>query len=391
MMVEVSALSPMFRLLILLSRQQLTIAQRRHVLRLCSDIDDWEAMTDEARRQFVLPLVYRHLQALEPPGLPHESLVRMRRECVASVQRNLCVVAAQQHLVRYLLTPLAIPHLFFKGPALAARYYGDPAGRFCRDIDLLVAQRDMVRLLDTAVACGYRLLKPDGMTPDWQSLMFAVDAHPVITLMSPLGVPVEVHRRLDTTGAIYDTDALLAQAESLALGDVRVSVMPTDELFVYLCLHHTRHRWSHLHWLADLDVMQRSPDFALQAVHACAVRRGLVSTVEASLALYRACAGIGDPRVAVVASHGRELLSVCLTNLQGDRQVELAQRRRNVSTDFAFSWQTSPRQRWACRVREWLMLCRPSYMDYRRWPLPFRWRWVYWLLRPWRRLFERLA
>ncbi|GHC32517.1 hypothetical protein GCM10008094_26500 [Aidingimonas halophila] len=370
--------------MILLSRLRLSPSQSEAALRLCPDISDWGEVTQEAKRHFVLPLVYRHLNDLEPPGLPREALDRMRQTSIAMTRHNLCVVAAQRHLMREVLGPQAIPHLFFKGPALAARYYGDPAGRFCRDIDLLVAHKDMVRLLEAAVASGYRLLKPDGMTPDRQSLTFAVDVHPVITLMSPLGVPVELHRRLDTTGAIYDTDSLLARTENLALGGGRVSVMPTDELFVYLCLHHTRHRWSHLHWLADLDVMQRSPDFDLQAVHACAVRRGLVSTVEASLALYRACAGIGDPRVAVVASHGRELLSVCLTNLQGDRRVELAQRQRNITTDFAFSWQSTMIHRWSHRLHNWLMVWRPSYSDYRPMPLRPHWQWVYRLTRPFR-------
>ncbi|EWG98234.1 hypothetical protein Q427_31605 [Halomonas sp. BC04] len=281
--------------------------------------------------------------------------------------------------------------MFFKGPALAASYYGDPAGRFCRDIDLLVSHGDMVALLEMAIRSGYRLLEPEGIAADRQSLAFAVDAHPVITLVSPQGVPVELHRRLDKMGAIYDTGSLLSNVENLPWGNASLSVMPTDELFVYVCLHHTRHRWSHLHWLVDLDAIQRSAGFNSAKVQHCARQRGLTATVDAALELYRACSLIGNSEVSLPDTPGRELLCACLTNLQGDRQTELAQRRKNISMDFAFSWQVTMVHRWACCWRKWCLMCRPSYMDYRRFPLPPRWRWLYWLMRPWRYLLKRLV
>lgn len=388
---DFSTLSPVHQLLVLLARLQLSASQRRVALNLCSRIDDWSNVTEQSSRRFLLPLVYRHLRCLDPPGVRPESLSLMRQKSIGVVQHSLRVSSVQQHLIKELLAPLNVPYLFFKGPTLAVRYYGDPGLRFCRDIDLLIPSGKIVPFLEGAFQCGYRLYKPEGIKLGSESLSFAVTVFPVITLMSPQGIPVEVHRRIDKAASLYDTEDLIGKAEPFVIENRVLPMMPTNELFVYLCFHHTRHRWSHLHWLSDIDAIQHSPDFDLEKVYADAAHRGLTATVEAALAMYRACSEIGSSREIMLGAHEKELLVSCITNLQGDRCVELAQRRGNCTADFAFTWQVSKIRRWTYRLREWADMCRPTYADYRSLPLPPRWRWLYWLTRPFRGLAFRLT
>lgn len=388
---RLAALDPALQLLLLLSRLALSAEQRRAALALCARIDDWSWLARQAEQRFVLPLVYRHLRRLGPRNLPAERLEGMRRRCLAIVQHNLHLAAAQRQLVRELLEPLGIPHVFFKGHALAVRYYPEPATRFCRDIDLLVPSERTVDLLEAALQRGYSPHRPQQLALDRVSLAFAARVQPVITLLSPLGVPIEIHRQIDKTGTIYDSAELVANGDALAAGDTRMSVMSTAELFVYACLHHTRHRWSHLHWLVDLDAMQQHPDFDLAEVRACAERRHLTATLEASLELHEACSMLEPWRLAHLSDNGRALLEACLLNLQGGRAEELILRRANSTPDFAFAWQTNSAHRWWWRARGWIDPLRPSYADYHSWPLSPERQWLYLLTRPFRGLIKRLT
>ncbi|GGX80289.1 hypothetical protein GCM10007160_04740 [Litchfieldella qijiaojingensis] len=313
--------------------------------------------------------------------------------CLTVVRHNLHVAAAHRKLIDDLLKPLDVPHLFFKGHSLAARYYDDPAMRFCRDIDVLVSHDHIVELLEVAYAIGYTPHDPVELTMDRVSLDFVARAQPVITLRSPQGVLIEFHQRIDKTGSIYEPSELLANAETLILSDNnKVSVMPTAELFVYVCMHHTRHQWTRLHWLVDLDAIQRHPSFDWNAVYACASRRNLTATVEASQELYMALA-TPDFLSCQLSANGKEILGTCLNALQGDLDLgtELALRKKRAAPDFAFAWQASTAHLLRWRVQGWIKRWQPNYKDYHSWPLPLQWQWLYFFIRPFRELFKRLS
>lgn len=382
---------PVLGLLLLLSRIELSEAQDQAVLALSAQVDDWRRLAYHAERRFVLPLVHRHLRRLAPPGLPAEQMEAMRSRCLGIAMHILRLVAAQQRMVRELLLPLGIPYLLFKGHVIAARYYGDPGLRFYRDVDLLVPSRNMGALIEAALERGYTFHNTDVMKPDRADLKFTMQLSRVVSLVSPDGVLFEIHGRLDKSGMIYDTDELLAAAEVMPFADGSLAVMPTAEHFVYACMHHTVHLWSRLHWLADLDAMQRHPSFDLDAVRACAARRGLTTTVESCLELYRACSQPEPWNDPALGPRGRELLDALLLNLRGDHEVEGALWSRRVAPDFAFEWQTTTAHRLRCWARKHWLRIHPSYHDYRSLPLPPQWHWVYYVTRPYRLLATRLS
>jgi hypothetical protein len=377
------------RLLILLARLELSEAQREAALTLCSGIQAWHEVASLAERQLMLPLVYRHLHELSPPTLSPADAAHLRQRVLSCVQRNLLVAGEQQRLVGEILDPLGIPYLFFKGPALAARYYDDPAMRSCRDIDLLVPRQRCAELLQSALQHGYRPLDPEALAPDGQSLAFALRTKAVVSLVSPAGVCIEVHHDIDRGAGIYQSDALLESRVAHQSGDALLYSMPTSELFVYICLHHTRHYWSHLHWLVDLDAIQRHPDFDAAAAYACAERRGLASTFNACMEFYRALAAPEPEHSSHLSPRSREMLEACFTTLQGGLEAELALRRQRPAREFGFTWQTTPAYRWESRIREWLSPLQPGYIDYRFLPLPYRWQWLYYAIRPCRALAKR--
>ncbi|WP_444677389.1 nucleotidyltransferase family protein [Halomonas sp. E19] len=316
------------QLLIMLSRIELSDEQKEQALSLCRDVTDWAGVALRARQNLILPLVYRHLRQLQPAGLEARELEQMRIAVMTIQQRSMLVMSAQQAVLKDLIEPLGIPAMFFKGPSLAMRYYDEPAIRISRDIDVLVPHNAMVRLLETALQLGYVPYDPQPLQADPSSLAFLARTQKVITLISPLGVGIEFHQRIVRYASVYDTEDLLTRRDALQLDPLSYPVMPTDELFVYICLHHTKHFWSHLHWLVDLDAIQRHPDFCLESVRRCAERHDLVATVEASLELYRAMSQPCPWEYEPISAQGRELLTSSLAAMAGGSRSSTRCRRR---------------------------------------------------------------
>lgn len=385
------SMTPTLRLLVLLSRLALSEEQKEAAISLCNKIVDWPDVSRQAQQRFVLPLVYRHLRRLAPETLSQEQLGVMKRQCMTITQHNMWTVSAQRKLSNDLLQPLKIRHLFFKGPTLASRYYDEPTMRFSRDIDVLVPRDRMVELLETALKKGYIPHDPKEPEIDRVSLAYLARVQGVITLFSPEGVAIEFHQRIDNTGTIYNPNELLSSVETMKMYDVDIFTMPTAELFVYVCFHHTKHYWSHLHWLVDIDAIQRHPTFDLKEVRACASRRNLTATVEACLDLYRATSLPEPWTYQPISEHGSDLIKTSFAALQGGLKKEHELQKRKATPDFSFTWQTKHTNWLRWKMLGWLRLFRPSYADYKSWPLPPRWQWVYRFTRPFREVFVRMT
>ncbi|MFO8045047.1 MAG: nucleotidyltransferase family protein [Halomonas sp.] len=384
-----SALSKEFRLLLLFSRLELDDAQAEMAMSLCEEMKDWEAFRQIATHRFVLPIAYRHLRRLQPASLSAEQMAKMRHQVMSYYQHDLNVMVSLREVIQQLLRPLNIPYVTFKGPSLAARYYDEPAMRFSRDIDILVPRERMPELLALALAEGYRPLDPPELANNPISLAFVARYQKVVTLQSPRGIDVEFHSRIDNIGTVYDSRSLIDKAELMRVGNADVAVLPHDELFVYICWHHTKHFWSHLHWLVDIDAMQRHPSFDREGVLACADRHELKITVEACLKMAEVLSSPDFDFHCHTDARVDELLTLALEAMQGDIKLEHELANRKPTPDFAFHWQTDRRHRLRWQLLGWLRIFRPSYADYSEWPLPPRWHWLYRPLRPWRESVRR--
>ncbi|WP_282041737.1 nucleotidyltransferase domain-containing protein [Halomonas alimentaria] len=376
------ALSPEFRLLLLFSRLELNAEQARAAQAHCQKISDWQAFRHLAAQRFILPLAYRHLRRLAPPSLPVEQLDSMKRQVMSFSLHGLNVMTSLGEVSQTLLEPLGIPYITFKGPSLAARYYDEPALRFCRDIDILVPRERMAELLARALALGYTPVVPADLSHDPVSLAFVARYQHVITLRSPRGVVIEFHSRIDNLGTVYASRALFERAESVRVGSHEVSVMPTDELFVYICWHHTKHFWSRLHWLVDLDAMQCHPSFDRRRTLACAERHGLGSTVEVCLKM---AALLGSPDFELHDTPDQrlnQLLTLSIQGMQGDPSFDHRLDKKMSNPDFSFQWQTGRLHLVRGKLLGRLRMFQPSYAEYRVWPLPSGWQWLYCFLRP---------
>ena len=379
--VTVSNLDSAAQLLLILARIELDSHQLELARQLAGEISDWTDFRTRARAHFILPLAYRHLRRLGGEILPKREWEEFRVQSLQLISRSLLITAAQRDLVNDLLCPMEVPFLLIKGHALAARYYPEPAERYSRDIDVLVPQKVLTEVIQRALSIGYA--QPSDQEP-WsrQHIEAMARYQPEITLISPRGVPVEFHSRLDKSGLIFDTEALLESRQLTELLGNQVTMLSTVDHFVYLCLHHTRHLWSHLHWLVDLDAILNSAEFDIEEVRARAASLKLSSTVDACIDMHQQL--VSAP--ANLKNSGQDpvsdLIRHCLIHVQGTPEIEREIRKNRPYSDFAFEWQAADSPKIKGRFRQLVRLLKPDMDDYNQFPLPVSMHWFYFLLRP---------
>jgi hypothetical protein len=250
-----------------------------------------------------------------------------------------------------------------------------------------------MKLLRAAAAAGYRIPEKNGR-PLSSELNALHNHYPVVMLASPENVNIEVHHSLDYGNGLFDTSSVLRSSITYQSQGVPIRTLPAALHFVYLCVHHTRHRWAHLHWLTDLDAIIRHPSFNLEEARSEARTRRLRATLEASLDLHEVC-GRAEPidPEKIANSHVGDLLAGCLTSLRGGKAAEFAARLDNVTPDLAFPWQVEPgaaRPRPSLKKNKIVFYFWPQITDYAAMPLPAALHWLYFFTRPPRLIWKYL-
>ena len=370
------------QLLLLVSRERLLADQKARAAELAGGVDDWEAFVRIAIRALGVCLVRGSLGCLPAGCVPPAVLESMRIAARVQVARMLLIEATYRQLMAQCLEPNGAEHVFFKGPALSARYYANPAHRPCRDLDLLVQEDRVLEVVLRARGQGYEPYAVDGVQSH-RDVIAWVKYSSVMPMLSPSGVLVEIHKSFDHGEGYLDTAGMLARAEVIQTRDVNIRVLGTADLFTYMCMHHTRHFWSHLHWFSDLDALSSHPSFHLEEVRGRARQAGLLSTVDACLGL-NGLAASGRWTLSPDAGPEHALLDRAIFCLLGGRAHEEELRTTRISKDRAFAWQLGAAQGRRYRLRRLVHKIKPTFTDYQALPLPAWLQPIYFFTRPFR-------
>lgn len=351
-------------------------------------------LIDIARRKFSLPFVYRNLQSLKLGETYSAILDAMRAQVLLLTFAALRVLATQRKFHSACVAPLEVAHVYLKGPSLAARYYDDPGLRFARDIDILVSPGDQERLVRHALSYGYLILDRDelkGRKISDRDLRAILTYKTVATLVTPDNIAIEIHRNIDKKLGLFAVQKTLRRRETIPDATLHYGVMPTADLFCYVCYHNTRHIWSRLHWIADLDAMITHASFERDATLARATELGLHATVEACLELHQIATSGAASTLAKGDSRGAALTAICLKNLSGDLELEYDLRKGEELIGLPFKWMVSQDVRKRARTLTRLSRILPDYDEYEAWPLPRGLQWIYYISKPLSILKRRMS
>jgi hypothetical protein len=142
----------------------------------------------------------------------------------------------------------AIP---YKGPALAAKAYGNIALRHFGDLDILVRQRDVLRVMELLVAEGYALHPP--LNAVQQALMLRTQCNLPFT-RDGRRLIVEIHWRVSARlfSSPLEEETLWEHTGLDNFEGMTIKTLAPEDLLLSLCVHGAKHLWERLSWIADI-------------------------------------------------------------------------------------------------------------------------------------------
>lgn len=202
---------------------------------------------------------------------------------------------------------------------------------------------------------------------------------------------------MGNSGCVFSTREYLSSSVARQVNGTQLRILSCTELFVYVCFHHSKRRWSSLHWCADLDAFWQHSEMDNPRVLDLAGSLGLIPTIQQSWSLRVDLEELALRGELSSGPANSRFLIDCLKALKlstGNQGTESLPESSEQSRepDFPYPWQKSPAYRWRFQMAR----CHPSAVDYDAWPLPLRWHWLYYLMKPmrvarprWRRLWRR--
>ncbi len=225
------------RLLVAAARLRVDGTSRPRLEQLLAQRVDWERVAAEAEGHRVAPLVYHTLSRPElAPLVPPATLAQLEGAYRVNGVFNLL----WQHELRRVLAQLVgsgIPVVLLKGAALLHTVYPDAALRQLRDLDLLVAGRQLPAAELHLVALGYQPAEerwPVGQwPPEWYEKKYRrVTGGGRESL-------VEIHWGLARRGAPFrmGVTELMAASEPVVVDGVEARVLNPLHQILHLCTH----------------------------------------------------------------------------------------------------------------------------------------------------------
>jgi hypothetical protein len=146
---------PEVDLMLCCARTCLTLQTRVRIKEIVTQGIDWQAFLQRATSHGVRPLVYQSLHTICWDALPEAARRELSHFYSANLAKNRFLAGELLHLLQFFESEhiLALP---FKGPVLAAVFYGDLGMREFTDLDILVRERDVPKAREILSNQGYQ-------------------------------------------------------------------------------------------------------------------------------------------------------------------------------------------------------------------------------------------
>ncbi|HEV7903902.1 MAG TPA: nucleotidyltransferase family protein [Pyrinomonadaceae bacterium] len=239
-----------------------TRTDARVVARLRELLDsplDWEFALQFAEVHSLIPLLYFHLHAHAPEKVPPAVYEKLRDQYRRISALNVYLSGELRRLLK-LFAAHAIEAIPYKGPALASKAYGNIALRHFGDLDILVRQRDVLRVMELLVAEGYALHPP--LNGVQQALMLRTQCNLPFTREGRRLI-VEIHWRVSARlfSSPLDEQSLWENSGLDSFEGTQIKALAPEDLLLSLCVHGAKHLWERLSWIADIaQLLEVYPD-----------------------------------------------------------------------------------------------------------------------------------
>jgi hypothetical protein len=244
-------------LLLCCARTRSSVEMTRRIRAAARKEIDWVQFIRLVLRHDTLPLTYRNLQRNCPDLVPSGVLepLRARNEALAAEGRLLA-----EELVHVLgfLDSQGISAVTYKGPALAARLYGDLSLRGFGDLDIVVCEQDALRARRLLLDRDYAPERVD--TSDLSH--FLGEHHEMLFYRADGKVRLDLHWRFTSRSACLtgDPDRFLQHLETISIAGEEVRSLRLETYLLVLSMHAAKHQWVQLKLICDIAEILAAPD-----------------------------------------------------------------------------------------------------------------------------------
>lgn len=212
----------------------------------------WERFGAFARRHRVVPMVHEVMRTLPAEVVPTAERTGFRDEA----RRQLLFAEGSFQRLRALsaaLVEAGFRHAAYKGPAFALHAYGEVGLRTFGDLDVLVARRDLERVVAWSRTQGYAL--PEWDDPQQQRWVLAQMHHVSAHRKSPFAdAHLELHWMTLPPMMRPGTPVVDAWLDGDLEAVDGVPVLPWPRAYASVVEHHAKHGWSRLLYVVDCAV-----------------------------------------------------------------------------------------------------------------------------------------
>jgi hypothetical protein len=361
-------LRPEAELLLCCARLALPAGGSERMAHLVQSNLDWTLVLQLAARHRLLPLLYRHLDALPSGAVPRAFRMELWVMHERTVRHNQVLIDELLQILQ-LLESHGIAAIPYKGPVLTVTIYRDLALRPFEDLDILVRPPDLLSARDLLLAQGYRPLFTLLPTQEAAYLRGRANHH-LGLVRDDRNIYVELHWKTGRDGALFPAtdDWLWADLVTVNLGETTVRYFGAETLLLLLCLHGAAHQWESLGWLVDVaELMRQHPqlDWARLATAAAELSCERRLAVGLYLAHQLLDAPLPEPIRRRIAAQPR------VETIAREISERLFQPDAPALSPFALVFfDIKLLDRWSQRLRDLLGVISPTLLEWGRWPLP---------------------
>lgn len=381
---------PEVELLLCCARTCIDSKTAERIRNLLQNDIDWDYLIRTALCHKVMPLLYWSLNATCPEAVPKAILTQLRYYFHANAQNNLFLAGELLKLLN-LLEAHGIPTIPFKGPVLATFVYGNLSLRQFSDLDILVHERDFLKLKDLLISQGYQ---PTNFTdPQEETYVQSMTGTQEAVYLQRNweyhlsrehdGVTVDLHWGVLPKHFFWlEPERFWERLEPLTLANTTVLNFSPEDSLLLLCMHGAKDCWNQLSRLCDVAELirtQQGIDWGRSIEQASTLGSERMLFLGLQLASDLLGATLppevlqrveAEPVVKSFAAQVRKQLFCEVDLPSGDSKIK------------SFLFHLRVKERLQDKVRYCLYLITPNVSDWVFLPLPSSVSFLYYLLRP---------
>ena len=247
---------PEYELLICCARSCLEPEMAGRIVALVRQGINWDRLIRAANHHGLLPLLHSHLSATCPLDVPAPVFDQLREHSQSNSRYNL-LLTGELIKLQTLFQSHNIPMVPFKGPILAACFYGDIGLRQFGDLDLLVRKQDVIKARELLASARY--LPRYNLAATQQAILIEQKCEEPFDRDDNESM-VDLHWAVIPARFSFapDTDSMWERLEKASLNGVEFLTVSPEDLLILLCVHGAKHAWERLNWICDLAELIRA-------------------------------------------------------------------------------------------------------------------------------------